>query len=68
MDNQTCIIEVGKGLPKKKEFEAWLRGKGHEIDRATSKLSFVDGDAIIRNNEARQIFTKLLNEFKKEAA
>jgi len=66
MDNPTYVIEIGRGLPKAKEFARWLKARGHELDRATTTKSYVDGEAIDRNSEARRVFQELYNQYLKE--
>jgi hypothetical protein len=67
MDNPSYVIEIGRGHPRAKEFARWLKARGHELDRATSTKSYVDGEAIDRNEEARRIFMKLYKQFEKES-
>ena len=62
----TYVIEIGRDLPDRENFADWLKAKGHIIDRATSTITYVDGESIQRNLEARNIFINLLGEYKKE--
>jgi len=62
------VIEIGRGLPRAKEFAQWLKARGHEIDRATTTKSYVDCEAIDRDEEARKTFMKLYKQFEKEVS
>ena len=59
------IIELGKGTKNAKEFASWLKSQGYEVDPPKTDRTYIDGDDILRNIEARQTFNDLLKRFAK---
>ena len=60
------IIEIGKRHPKAAAFAVWLQEQGHELDRAHSNHSYIDGDDILFNAEAQKIWRELWGKFNKK--
>jgi len=63
MQNNNHVIEVGRGTPKAEAFESWLIEQGYEIDKSKSNHSFVDGDDILFNKDAINVWLELWDEF-----
>jgi len=57
------IIEVGKGIPRGKEFRAWIISKGYETDSPKSKACYVDLEDVTQNMEAAEIWSELWARF-----
>ena len=57
------VIEVGKGIPRGKEFRAWLESQGYPTDSPKSNACYVDLEDVTQNMEAAEIWSELWARF-----